>query len=355
MWCHGSFRWGYFSRNIILAASIILATAGQARAADTATTATPIRYLPYVKAWILNTNQASYVIGLNERNELQNVHWGEKLKSDHDVAPAHSMDEHASFDSSETMTNIEYPGWGGRYYNEPSLKVTLDDGTRDLVLRYDSHEIRGDTLEIRLKDIRYALFVTLRYKVFPKVNIIRKQAEIENRTAQAMTIESAQSGVWYVPEGERYRLTYLTGRWVGETQVVQEPINPGTKVLESRRGNTSHNLNPWYAIDGEATEEQGRVWFGALGWSGNWKMTIEQSSDRQVTVVGGYNDFDSATCSSPANRSTRRRSMADTRVRASARLRASCTASCAGSFCPTARIRTRAPCFTTRGKRRRSP
>jgi alpha-galactosidase len=255
----------------------------------------PVRHVADLRLWVLSTERTSYVMGLNERDELQTLYWGEKLASDHDLSVAHPRGEHASFDSSETMTNLEYPGWGGRYYNEPALKVTLASGVRDLVLKYASQEIRGDTLEIRLKDIQYDLFVKLTYKVFPKEDVIRKQAEIENRTPQLVTVESAQSGAWYVPAGEGYRLTYLTGRWAGETQLTREPILPGKKVLESRRGNTSHQLNPWFAIDarGEADEEHGRVWFGALGWSGNWKLVVEDTPPaHQVRVTGGYNDFD---------------------------------------------------------------
>jgi alpha-galactosidase len=263
--------------------------------AEEAMSNVPVRYVADLRAWVLNTERTSYVMGLNERDELQTLYWGEKLASDRDLSSAHSRPEHASFDSSETMTNLEYPGWGGRYYNEPALKVTLASGVRDLVLKYVSQEIRGDTLEIRLKDIQYDLLVKLTYKVFPKEDIIRKQTEIENHTSQVVTVESAQSGVWYVPPGEGYRLTYLTGRWAGETQLTREPILPGKKVLESRRGNTSHQLNPWFAIDerGEADEEHGRVWFGALGWSGNWKLVVEDTPPaHQVRVTGGYNDFD---------------------------------------------------------------
>ncbi|MBZ5565966.1 MAG: alpha-galactosidase [Acidobacteriia bacterium] len=255
----------------------------------------PVRYLPDLKVWVLDTARTSYIIGVNERNELQNLYWGEKLVSDHDFFAAHSRPEHASFDSSETMTNNEYPGWGGKYYNEPSLKLTLADGDRDLVLKYASQEIHANRLVIRLKDIQYDLFVNLTYTVFAQEDIIRKQAEIQNRTSQVVTVESAQSGVWYVPRGEGYRLTYLTGRWAGETQLTREPIEPGKKVLESRRGNTSGQMNPWFAIDerGEADEEHGRVWFGALGWSGNWKLTVEDTPPaHQVRVTGGYNDFD---------------------------------------------------------------
>jgi alpha-galactosidase len=254
-----------------------------------------VRYLDSLKIWVLNTARTSYVIGVNQENELQSLYWGERLQGDEGLAAAHTAHEAASFDSSETMTNIEYPGWGGRYYNEPALKVTLADGVRDLVLKYDSYQIHGDALLIRLKDIRYPLFVTLTYTVFPKEDVVRKQASIENQTAQVATIESARSGVWYPPAGEGYRLTYLTGRWADETQLTRLPINPGKFILESRRGNTGHQLNPWFAIDagGEADEEHGRVWFGALGWSGNWKLVVEDTPPaHQVRVTGGYNDFD---------------------------------------------------------------
>jgi len=67
------------------------------------------------------------------------------------------------------------------------------------------------------------------------------------------------------------------------------------KVLESRKGHTSHGFNPWFAVDqGDATEESGRVWFGALAWSGNWRITVEQTPYRQVRVTGGFNSFDFA-------------------------------------------------------------
>jgi alpha-galactosidase len=277
----------------VLAFAIVVAP-GLANRVETMN-ASPVRYLANLRVWVLATRHTSYVMGLNEQNELQALYWGGKLGSDSDLYPAHLRPEHASFDSPETMTNLEYPGWGGLYFNEPALKVTLASGVRDLVLKYSSHEIRNDTLEVTLKDIQYDLFVKLTYNVFPQEDIIRKQAEIENRTSQVVTLESAQSGVWYVPAGEGYRLTYLTGRWAGETQLVQEPIHPGKKVLESRRGATSAQLNPWFAIDegGKASEDHGRVWFGALGWSGNWKLVVEDTPPaHQVRVTGGYNDFD---------------------------------------------------------------
>jgi alpha-galactosidase len=193
------------------------------------------------------------------------------------------------------IENEEFPGWGGPRYYEPALKITRENGDRDLVLKYASHHIQGNDLDITLKDIRDDIQVTLHYTVYPEHGILRRNASIRNGTPDPLTVESAQSATWYLPPGEGYQLTYLTGRWAAETQLNREPVHEGMKVLESRKGHTGHNFNPWFAIDrGDAGEESGRVWFGALAWSGNWRIAVEQTPYRQVRVTGGFNTFDFA-------------------------------------------------------------
>ena len=120
-----------------------------------------IRYVAAKKLWHLEAGQVSYVFGVNERNELQHIYWGKRLWRDDDLAAARSNPEWASFDNSANTTPEEFPGWGGGRYTEPCLKVTLPSGVRDLVLKYVSHKIDGDTLLIDLKDVSYDLGVTL--------------------------------------------------------------------------------------------------------------------------------------------------------------------------------------------------
>jgi len=264
-----------------------------------------VRFDPARKLWFLSTRSTSYVLGINEENGVQHVYWGKRVAADGDFAPAHLASAYG-FETREGLTAEEYPAWGGMRYAEPCLKVTFPEGNRDLVLNYDSQKISADTLEITLKDIRYGVFVTLSYRVFPRFDVIEKTVGIENRTKQPLLLESAQSGVWHLPQGQRYRLSYLHGFWAGETRLAQEPIDPGKKILESRRGNTSGQASPWFAIDalGAADEEHGNVWFGALGWSGNWKLVIEDTPYDQVRVVGGFNDFDFSYPLKPGERLT---------------------------------------------------
>jgi alpha-galactosidase len=247
------------------------------------------------KAWLLTTSQSSYAMGVSPDGSLLNLYWGAPLWRIADLPAAAQRHDISSFDPRQMLENEEFPGWGGPRYYEPALKITRDDGGRDLVLQYVSHHADRDALDITMKDIRDNIEVVLHYAVYPAYGLIRRSATISNRTSRPLTVESAQSAVWTLSPGEGYSLNYLAGRWAAETQLTREPIHQGEIVMESRKGHTSHYFNPWFAIDaGNTTEENGPVWFGALGWSGNWRIAVEQTAYRQVRVTGGFNPFDFA-------------------------------------------------------------
>ena len=98
------------------------------------------------------------------------------------------------------------------------------------------------------------------------------------------------------PEGESLTSAEIARRYAIPHKFLEQILLDLKKAefLESRRGNTSHQMYPWFALDknGAATQEHGDVWFGALGWSGNWKIVVEETPMHQVRVTGGYNTFD---------------------------------------------------------------
>ncbi|HKF46232.1 MAG TPA: alpha-galactosidase [Terracidiphilus sp.] len=244
------------------------------------------------KVFRLDGGNVTYVFGINSRAELQQMYWGGRL-AEADKFPAPTpMPGWASFDSSYSTTPQEYPGWGAGLFVEPALKVTFADGNRDLVLHYESHSNTANGVDVVLKDISRKIYVTLHYAMDPNSGILARSATIENRESAPVTIEQAAAAAWALPRGH-CTLNYLTGRWAGEWNLTQEPLHPGARVLESRRGSTSHQANPWFAIQsGDPDEEHGEVWFGALGWSGSWRITIEQDQLDAIRVTGGLNPFD---------------------------------------------------------------
>jgi alpha-galactosidase len=250
----------------------------------------------------LDGGGSTYVFGVNERGELQTLYWGGRLGPTDKIPAAHSYVEWASFDSSYATTPQEYAGWGAGLFTEPALKVSFADGNRDLVLHFVQATPDGtQLLEVVLKDISREVYVTLRYSIDADSGILTRSANIENREKQPIVIEQAAAAQWTLPPG-RYTLSYLTGRWAGEWTLNQEPIHPGARVIESRRGSTGHQANPWFAISRDASqknvepaaapEESGEVWFGALAWSGSWRFTVELNQLDFVRVTGGFNPFD---------------------------------------------------------------
>lgn len=285
-------------------ASATLASSVAATAALAQGRAPSIDFRPDTKVWVIQAGDFTYAMGVNERNNLQAIYWGPRISRAADFPAAHSRPEWASFDMPSTTTPQEYAAWGSELYTEPALKATFASGNRDVVLAYvDQHQTddgSGRTLEITLRDIKEPLLVHLYYRVYNGQGVLERWSTIENQGKEDVTLEQAESATWSLPRtgdsisGQDYIAHWLTGRWSGEWQLHTAPLQTGSMVLESRRGSTGHQANPWFALEGPggATEESGPVYFGELGWSGSWRMTLEQTSFRQVRITGGYNPFD---------------------------------------------------------------
>jgi alpha-galactosidase len=254
-----------------------------------------VRPLPDRDQWYLNAGESTYVVGINEQHMPQTLYWGPALPKDAVLPRAHSAPERASFDPSIGTTQLEYPAWGQGLFTEPALKVDSPNGDRTLVLIYESAKVSSSQLEIVLHDSFQPIRVHLFYQTYGE-GILARWSRIENTGKDPFHIEQAASATWNLPAGEDYSLSWLTGQWGGEWQLHTAPLATGSQVLESRRGSTGHQANPWFAIgrQGETTEESGPVWFGELGWSGSWRMNVESTSLHQVRVTAGYNPFDFA-------------------------------------------------------------
>ncbi|MFC4778798.1 alpha-galactosidase [Paenibacillus sp. GCM10023252] len=252
-----------------------------------------IRYQEDARSWVLETDLTAYVLGISERGHLLHAYYGSKLPYDADYPPAADGHGWGSFNSAEDRNPEEYMAWGGIRYAEPCLKATFADHVRDVVLQYDLFSIEGNQLTIVMRDKVYPLQVELLYQVLPGLNLIEREVRLANLGSSPITLEQALSGTLHLPREESYRLSYLTGKWAGETQLQQMNMPEGKFVMESRSGITSHHTNPWFALDagGAADERQGVVYYGALAYSGNWKIATESRLGR-TRVTAGIHDFD---------------------------------------------------------------
>ncbi|CAI6087357.1 alpha-galactosidase [Cohnella sp. JJ-181] len=259
----------------------------------------PIIYHENHRLFEIRTARASYLFGVNDAGTLQHLYWGEPIHAE-EAAELLKSRSHSSFDAAVDRETEEYGGWGGASYAEPGLKATFADGVRDVRLIYCGYTIEGadedgEELAVHLEDAQYALRVELRYKPIHRHDLIERRAILRNGETSPVRIEQVMAALWSVGRLPDYRLTHVTGRWAGEYQLRSAPLTEGKKVLESRRGFTGPHANPWFALDdGSASETAGRVWFGALAWSGNWKLALERTTFGGIRIAGGVNDFDGA-------------------------------------------------------------
>jgi alpha-galactosidase len=271
------------------ALTVLTAFAMAASLSAGAQTKEPAASQAATKLFRLDGGDVTYAMGVNARGELQTVYWGRRLVANDPLPEPIPV----SFAGEINDTEQEFPGWGGGVLDEPALKITFPDGNRDLVLHFQSEKIENGQLLVELRDISRDVFVTLHYKIDADTGILARWATIDNRTNQKVMVEQAESAIWNLPAGTDYSLRYLAGRWGGEFQLQSQKIEPGSVELESRRGYTGHQSSPWFAVERDgATETAGSVWFGALAWSGSWRITVQQDPEKQVRIAGGFNPFD---------------------------------------------------------------
>jgi alpha-galactosidase len=245
------------------------------------------------KVFRLDGGGVSYVFGVNEDGRLQSLYWGSALSRADEIAAPRAVPENSSNEISVTVTPFEFAGFGAGLTTEPSLKVRFPDGVRDLDLRYAEHQLEHGRIIVRLQDVQRAVHVVLSYSMDEATGIISRSARVENRTDGWVHVDQLAAASLNLPYGDDYQLSYLTGRWAGEFALQSRPVTPGSIVIESRKGVTSHQANPWIALSRAITEEEsGPVWFGALGWSGSWRISVDMDALGGVRTTAGYNPFD---------------------------------------------------------------
>ena len=238
---------------------------------------------------LLNT---SYFMKVDEENVLRHLYFGAKIETA----------EHTELEVDVCSTSYsrpypyreEYICRGRTSFDEPCILPEFSDGVRDARLKYIFHTISDNTLIITLIDEHYPLKVELIYETFEGLDLVRKSVRISNEGNESIKLTKMKSATLYTPWGEDMRVMYMHGRWGSEYIKEYHSLNYGRFTIDGRRGTCSGpQFVPFFALDnGTATETQGDVYYGALEWSGNFKIDFETPYSKQLTVTAGVSDFD---------------------------------------------------------------
>ncbi len=230
--------------------------------------------------------------------ELVNLHWGKPMRYDDDYDLLLNDTEQVKTTLPHGYNPGEYRFGSSFDFATPAIRVRFSDGAETLRLVYKSHEITDGRLEIVLKDTFYEFEVKLIYKTFGDLPVISRSAVITNNTDGDVILRSAMSATLQLPRGEKFRMTHFAGDWGSEYMRQETVLSHSKTVIEtSYLTDAASHAVPFFALDdGAAAETNGNVWFGALQYSGDFKIVAETKHTQQqlrTSVTLGVNDFTS--------------------------------------------------------------
>ena len=244
--------------------------------------------------FLLSTQNTSYAFGIDDRGLVRHLYWGKKIPSAEELEMP-VLTEVSTNDPVFEITPEEYPVHGGMRYKEHCLKVTFADGTRELVYRYCGYDLEQgegrEELVLHLKDDHYAFCIDLHYKLYPEYDLMERSVVLKNEMEEPIQIEKLHSAQFHIPY-ENLNFTNVHGHWGAEQQRFTQRVSYGKILIENRRGISSHNHNPYFILDRDATETTGEVFFGALRLTGNFSGVVEQTPYGETLVQMGINPHD---------------------------------------------------------------
>lgn len=182
--------------------------------------------------------------------------------------------------SHNTHLDLEY-----RDYQIITGKPKLSDLPATYVVSDDD----AQTLRINLEDLKAGVRVAMYYTIFKDLDIIATHQEVTNVGQQAITIQNCQSlSIDFTPQ----KLSWLSlyGAHINEANRNQHPIYPGIQKIESVRGASSPQHQPFFALlSPKTTEYTGVVYGFHLVYSGNFMGQVEQDQYGNIRAQLGLN------------------------------------------------------------------
>ncbi len=260
-----------------------------------------IEYIEYNRHFHLKTRTSSYIIAIKRDRYLEHVLWGDRIVEWSGLNDCLSVDRPFAPNPVEGDRNFSLDNLPQEYsfadhgdFRNPSVEIVMPDGTMVMEAWYEGHRIfagkptieglpatwtendnDADTLEIDLTDGLYGITITLCYTVWKDRDVIARSTRIVNRGKQAVSVRKAMSACVDFAHSD-YSLLQLSGAHCRERDVVVRKLYPGIQGIESRRGASSHQQNPFIALLGPGTTEtKGEVIAFNLVYSGNFSATVE--------------------------------------------------------------------------------
>lgn len=265
----------------------------------------------------LFNDEISYIIKILPNRQLGQVYYGKRLRDresfehlvEYSMRPMVAwVGDLGRNDVSLEVLKQEYPSFGTSDFRNPAFEILQENGSHVSNFTYVSYEIcsgkpalaglpatytetpeEADTILFTLYDEVTQVELKLSYTVFRDYNAIARNAHFENKGGQALKLNSAMSFCLDLP-GTDYEWMQFSGAWAREREPFVKKIGTGVTSVESMRGCSSPNQNPFVVIrKPDTTEDSGEAYGVSLVYSGNFLAQAEGDNFGQTRVMIGIN------------------------------------------------------------------
>ncbi|GAA0546138.1 alpha-galactosidase [Chitinophaga japonensis] len=243
----------------------------------------------------VQTAHHAQVLQVSDNKDLSTIWFGEKLANAGEYGQAPGVYKMSDYTG---QLNAAYTPAGSRNLAEPAITVTHADGNNSLDLKYVRHEVKRiddnvSLLTIRLKDPVYDLEVTLYYKTYFNEDVVEQWSEIRHHEKGNVVLHKFASANLYLQAGA-FWLNQYHGDWAKEMQPEESRLTHGIKTLDSKLGTRANLFQPsvfMVSLDRPATEDEGSVMYGALEYSGNFRVDLELDPEDNLRIMAGINNY----------------------------------------------------------------
>lgn len=267
------------------------------------------------KSFHLQAKDTSYILKILRPGYLSHVYWGKKVRNLNYLMPFVNRSFSAWTDNIENFSldviPQEYPSYGSTDLRSPAFQIELENGSTITDLKYDSYSIykgkkkleglpatyvdtenEAETLEVILKDDLIGLKAVLSYTAYENYNVITRSVKFINEGNEKLKILRALSANVDFRDDD-FDIIQLSGAHIRERHILRKPITVGSQSVESKRGASSHQQNPFIALlRKNADEDNGEVYGFSLVYSGNFLANVEVDQYKTTRVHIGINPFD---------------------------------------------------------------
>ena len=264
------------------------------------------------KQFHIYNDYISYIMYVQPSGDMGQLYFGGKIKDKEDftylayhkqrsMVPVTAIDENFS----QELTRQEYPGFGATDFGTSAYEIECQNGNRVSNFKYVSHKIykgknnldslpstyadeeEAMSLLIELKDITANVKLELSYTIFDCKPVIVRSVRFTNCGKEEVTINKALSACVDLPDQE-YEWMQFSGAWSRERKPIVRKIESGTVAIDSRRGESGANQNPFIIIKRPNTDEfSGEAIGVSFVYSGNFVAMAEADTYCRLRVLMG--------------------------------------------------------------------